>query len=100
MIYNYVYVGIINQLGGDFQQSGYLYELTSGIQWTPNRGVARIIQRGFSLARRRGLGAQNVAPRSRRIVNFNQIKYNDVCASTNLFNLVFQVAKCMVSNNS
>ena len=26
---------ILNELGGDFQQSGYLYNLISGIQWTP-----------------------------------------------------------------
>ena len=26
---------IINQLCGDFQQGGWLYKPTSGIQWTP-----------------------------------------------------------------
>ena len=26
---------IINESGGDFQQDGCLYKLTSGIQWTP-----------------------------------------------------------------
>ena len=25
----------MNELGGDFQQSGCLYNLISGIQWTP-----------------------------------------------------------------
>ena len=27
---------IMNKSGGDFQQGGYLYKQTSGIQWTPD----------------------------------------------------------------
>ena len=58
----------MNELGGDFQQSGCLYNLISGIQWTPEH---------LWMSDKPQKQASETSFRKSRSVNFRQWCYGD-----------------------